>query len=102
MGALLFIGAVAESHAECLMNEAGYANISGEYFGVYPASQIVGGVGWIYQKGNTLIIDNDSQTPTAGNITQLNISVPGWSLTGTLANNCGEILWSNGWAWVRK
>lgn len=101
--ALLFTLAMVAggfAQASCEVNEAGYANVSGEYIALTIAEpDTKHSPGWIYQNKNSLIVYNGIST-TTGTVAGMKITVPGFSATGTLTNNCSEILWSNGTAWI--
>ena len=101
--ALLFTLAMLTAsfaHAECAVNEAGFANASGQYIALtIDAPDTKHNPGWIYQNKNSLIVYNGLSTAT-GTISGMKITVPGFSVTGTLINNCSEILWSNNTAWI--
>ena len=101
--ALLFTLAMVAggfAQASCEVNEAGFANVSGQYVALtVDAPDTKHELAWIYQNKNSLIVYNGIST-TTGTVTGMKVNVPGFSATGTLTNNCSEIVWSNGTAWI--
>ena len=57
---------------------------------------------YVIQNGNALTIINGGGGAGTGTLALLKVTVPEWSLTGTVQNNCREILWGNSTIWLRK
>lgn len=88
--------------AECEVNENGYVTISGDYTSMLSGAE-QGMTAYIIQKGKSLtLINGGGGVTTTGTLSLLKVTVPEWSLTGTLQNNCREIVWSNSTVWLRK
>lgn len=105
LGVLMVSGIAAESRADCLINEQGYANVSGEYFAMTSSGTVTAPDVYIKQKGNTLVINSGpGGTVWSGSVSGMTVNIPSAGLIATFANNCNELVWNDGNAssWVRK
>lgn len=85
-------------YAQCVTNETGYINVSGEYICTVSCAGGINKSGYIAQNGNVLFITTEIGTSFGGNISGLTVYP-----NGKLSNNCNEIIWgSNASIWLRK
>ena len=91
-------GFSSNPYAQCVTNETGDINVSGEYTCTVSCTGGLGKSGYIAQNGNVLFITTETGTSFQGNITGLTVYP-----NGKLSNNCNEIIWGNNASiWLRK
>lgn len=93
------------AQAQCLMNEDGYANVSGEYactISCAAGGGVQGKSVYVVQNGGNLTLINEAGSSAAATISGLSGSSSAWGLTFAVKNNCREIIFSNSTTWLRK
>ncbi|MDP4488837.1 hypothetical protein QDG88_12970 [Pseudoalteromonas piscicida] len=97
--ALVSLFTATGSVAQCIMNEQGYANISGSYI-CTSVCQSEGKEAYVTQKGEKLLFINEALEKTPGVISKLEGTAN--NITFKVTNNCQQIEFSNGTVWLRK
>lgn len=105
--ALLVFPMLSQAQGQCVKNEKGYQNISGEYVcAIYCPSEGLGGTTYVTQDGSKVKFVNGGGDVAEGTMTSTStsfkIDIPSWGTSTTLLNNCQELVFGNTSVWLRK
>ncbi|TAN52682.1 MAG: hypothetical protein EPN21_03335 [Methylococcaceae bacterium] len=103
--ALLVLPMVSQAQGQCVKNEKGYLNISGEYLcTIYCPAEGLGGRAYVVQEGGVVKFINGHGDVAIGSMlpASKNIDISDWGLSAKVVNNCQELVFSNTTVWLRK